>query len=233
MSLRLLNLLGAFLSLWLVGCAEHREEAPSTGTYGAPSNMPSSEIARAWPDRSSEQPWTNGQLAVVQTELSPVTLYRASSPKLSFFAQMPETGLGGPTFVCISTEQGPKIFAPGQKIDPQRMKESWFVIWFAGATNWTNWDSPWLLSLQHRPTKIRFDADGLHFTFKGAAGYAALMPMYGTYKPEQLAQHNQAYYKTREKKQRVLTWEWHKALPADPVYRCRTSASTPRNPPRL
>ena len=225
------NLLGASLSLWLAGCAEHRDEAPSTATYGAATNAPSSEIARAWPDRSAEQPWTNGQLAVVQTELSPVTLYRSPSPKLSFFTRMPETGVGGPTFVCISTEQGPKIFAPGQPIDPKRMKESWFVVWFAGATNWTNWDSPWLLSLQHRPTKIRFDADGLHFTFNGAAGYAALMPMYGSYKPEQLAQHDQPYYKAREKKQRVLTWEWHKALPADPLSRARYWASVMRELP--
>ena len=50
--------------------------------------------------------------------------------------------VGRPTFVAISTEQGPKIFKPGERIDPARMRESWFVVWFAGARGWTNWDVP-------------------------------------------------------------------------------------------
>jgi hypothetical protein len=111
------------------------------------------------------------------------------------------------------------------------MRESWFVVWFAGATNWTNWDSPWFLTLQHRPAKIRFDTEGLHFTFAREAGYAALMPMYGYYKPLQLGQEASAFAQLKEKKKRVLTWEWFKALPADPLARARYWASALREFP--
>ena len=158
---------------------------------------------------------------MLQTELSPATLYHSPSKTLSFFTHLPETGLGGPTFAAISTQQGPKIFKPGERIEPNRMRESWFVVWFAGATNWTNWDSPWFLTLQHRPSKIRFDGDGLHFTFTNEAGYAALMPMYGESKPAQLDKQPLPFYESIEKKKRVLTWEWFRALPADPLARAR------------
>ena len=205
-------------------------EAPSTGTYGPLTNALSPRLAPTRPDGMPEQPWTNGALSVVQTELSPVTLCLSTQPSLSFFHHMPETGLGGPSYVAISTEQGPKIFAPGQIIEPARLRESWFVVWFAGAAGWTNWDSPWLVSLQRKPTRIRFDANGLHFSFNGPAGYAALMPMYGDYKPAQLGQDGPAF-SPKEKKKRVLTWEWHKALPADPLSRARYWAGAMREFP--
>ena len=143
---------------------------------------------------------------------------------------MPETGLGGPGFAAIETEQGPKIFKPGDRIDPARMRESWFVVWWAGASGWTNWDSPWFLTLQHRPAKIQFDSNGLHFKFNGEAGYAALMPMYGYYKPLQANQVS-SFVSLKEKKKRVLTWEWFKALPADPLARARYWASALREFP--
>lgn len=198
-----------------------------TGTYGVVTNThtPSTNYSRARPDRSVEQPWTNGTLSVIQTELSPATLYQCTATSLSFFANMPETGLGGPTFAAIETQKGPKIFRHGEVIDPARMRDSWFVVWWAGATNWTNWDSPWFLTLQHRPQSIRFDSNGLHFTFADAAGYVAAMPLYGYYKPLQAGQESSPFATLKEKKKRVLTWEWHLALPADPLARAMYWAS--------
>lgn len=209
------------LALALAGCGDQRPSSPSTGGYGPLTAEPSKSIVRARPDNSATEPWTNAGLTVIQTELSPATLYHSSSKTLSFFANMMETGIGGPTFAAISTEQGPKIFKPGEAIAPSRLRESWFVVWWSGATNWTNWDSPWFLTLQHRPEMIRFDTNGLHFTFTNEAGYAALMPMYGYYKPLPLALEKHPFYTLKEKKKRVLTWEWHKALPADPLARAR------------
>jgi hypothetical protein len=138
---------------------------------------------------------------------------------------MAETGLGGPTFSAISTELGPKIFKPGDAIDPAKLRESWFLVWFAGATGWTNWDSPWLVTLQHRPAAIRFNTNGLHFTFASEAGYAAMMPLYGYYKPPQNSQESSPFYALKEKKKRIITWEWAKALHADPLARARYWAS--------
>ena len=217
--------------VFCAGCREERSETPRTGVYGALTNSPAQTFPRARPDRSSEAPWTNGELAVIQTELSPATLYHSMSKTLSFFANMPETGIGGPTFAAIETEQGPKIFKPGERIEPMRMRESWFVVWWVGATNWTNWDSPWFLTLQHRPKRIQFDANGLHFTFADEAGYAALMPMYGYYKPLQAEREPSPFTALKEKKKRVLTWEWFKALPADPLARARYWASALREFP--
>ncbi len=213
------------------GCGPHRPQAPATGTYGLLTNPPPLAIVSENRSAFPSQPWTNGDLALIHTELSPATLFHSQSKTLSFFTPLAETGLGGPTFAAISTQQGPKIFKPGDLIEPLRMRESWFVVWFSGASGWTNWDSPWFLTLQHRPTKIRFDTNGLHFTFADEAGYAALMPIYGYYKPAQLAQQSLPFYQTKEKKKRVLTWEWFKALPADPLARARYWASVLREFP--
>ena len=218
----------SFLLLWC-GCGP-RADVPAPGTYGVLTNPPSASTDSEVQSLRS-QPWTNGDLALIQTELSPATLFHSSSKDLSCFTHMGETGLGSPTFAAISTQQGPKIFKPGDMIDPARMRESWFVVWFSGAHGWTNWDSPWFLTLQHRPTKIRFDTNGLHFTFADKAGYNALMPMYGYYKPAQLSQQSLPFYQTVEKKKRVLTWEWFKALPADPLARARYWASALREFP--
>jgi len=226
--IRWLNLFCAALLSLGFGCGQKRDEAPRTGLYGELTNEPSvhpqsNAFTFSFP--------TNDALTVLQTELSPATLYHSTAKTLSFFANMPETGIGGPTFVAMSTEIGPKIFQPGQQIDPALMRESWFVVWFAGATNWTNWDSPWFLTLQHRPQKISFDTNGLHFTFANQAGYAALLPMYGEYKPAQLATQPLPFYQIKDKKKRVLTWEWYKALPADPLARARYWASALREFP--
>ena len=219
------------LAALLFGCREKPAEAPRTGVYGPMTNSPSHSIARVRPDVSATQPWTTGELAVIQTELSPATLYHSTSHSLSFFANMAATGIGAPTFAAIETEQGPKIFKPGEQIDPARLRESWFVVWWAGATNWTNWDTPWLVTLQHRPKRIQFDATGLHFVFTNQAGYAALMPLYGYYKPLQAGQESSPFAKLKEKKKRVLTWEWFKALPADPLGRAQYWASALREFP--
>jgi hypothetical protein len=218
-------ILYAVLAVALVGCRDKRPAAPTVGTYGGISNVPSAKAAPALPDRSAQQPWTNGALSIIHTELSPATLCHSTSKTISFFANMPATGIGGPTFVAMRTQQGPKIFRHGEVIDPARMRDSWFVVWWAGATNWTNWDSPWFLTLQHRPQKIEFDTNGLHFTFNSEAGYAALMPLYGYYKPTLGSPEGAPFALLKEKKKRVLTWEWHKALASDALARAMYWAS--------
>src|SRR5436190_18076887 len=51
------------------------------------------------------------------------------------------------------------------------------------------------------------------------------MPLYGYYKPLQAAQGDSPFATLKEKKKRVLTWEWFKALPADPLARAMYWAS--------
>jgi len=216
----------------LFGGCQPKPEAPTTGLYGALTNAPRAVLSRfAAEDTAAAQPWTNGALAVVESALSPATLLHANARALAFFVPDVATGLGAPSHVCISTEQGPKIFKPGEKIDPKRMRESWFVVWWAGARGWTNWDAPFFLTLQRRPSAIEFTTNGLHLQFTNAAGYAALLPLYGYDKslPEAMRLH--PFVQSRDKKKRVLTWEWHLALPADPLSRARFWASALREFP--
>lgn len=211
------------------GC-QPKPEAPTTGLYGPLTNAPRA-LAPASKELSAAHPWTNGALAVVESALSPATLYHANTKALSFFVPDAATGLGAPSYVCFSTQQGPKIFKPGEKIDPARMRESWFVVWWSGARGWTNWDAPFFLTLQHRPSSIEFTTNGLHLQFTNTAGYAALLPLYGYDKsmPEVMRSH--PFVQSRDKKKRVLTWEWHLALPADPLARARFWASALREFP--
>jgi hypothetical protein len=218
-------------ALLLFGCKPKRAEAPATGTYGNLTNATTLPSPRAQTNFATAQPWTNGALAVIESELSPALLYHARGATLSFFTPVAPSGLGAPAHICFSTEQGPKIFKPGDIIDPAKMRESWFVVWWASASGWTNWDAPFLLTLQRRPSAIEFTTNGLQLKFKTAAGYAALMPLYGYDKslPEKMQAH--AFVQSREKKKRVLTWEWHKALPADPLARARYWTSALREFP--
>ncbi len=212
-----------------VGC-QPKPEAPTTALYGSLTNSPRALSAVA-KETSAVQPWTNGALAVVESALSPATLFHANTKSLAFFVPDAATALGAPSYICFSTQQGPKIFKPGDKIDPARMRESWFVVWWAGARGWTNWDAPFLLTLQHRPSVIEFTTNGLQLQFTNTAGYAALLPLYGYDKslPETMRSH--PFVQSRDKKKRVFTWEWHLALPADPLARARFWASALREFP--
>ena len=202
------------------------------GLYGNLTNASRAVSARETVDDVSvAQPWTNGALAVVESALSPATLYHVNVSAVSFFVPEAADGLGAPSYVCFSTQQGPKIFKPGEKIDPLRMRESWFVVWWAGASGWTNWDAPFFLTLQHRPSSIEFTTNGLHLQFTNDAGYAALLPLYGYDKSLPQAMLSHPFVQSREKKKRVLTWEWHLALPADPLARARFWASALREFP--
>lgn len=174
--------------------------------------------------------WTNAELAMLETELSPAVLQHSSARTVSLFAPAAVSDMPAPNYICFSTEQGPKIFRHGDTIDPKRMRESWFVIWWGG-TNWTNWDAPFFLTLQHRPSAIQFTTNGLQLSFSGAAGFAALMPLYGYDKSMPEGEQKHPFVESRDKKKRVLTWEWHKALPADPLSRARYWASALREFP--
>ena len=218
------------VALLLGGC-QPQPEAPTTGLYGDLTNAPRAVSSQSVVEHTAAQPWTNGVLSVVESALSPATLYHANAGALSFFVPEAASGLGTPSHVCISTEQGPKIFKPGEKIDPKRMRESWFVVWWSGARGWTNWDAPFFLTLQRRPSAIEFTTNGLHLQFTNTAGYAALLPLYGYDKalPEAMRLH--PFVQSRDKKKRTFTWEWHLALPADPLARARFWASALREFP--
>ena len=109
------------------------------------------------------------------------------------------------------------------------MEECWLLVWFAGARGWTNWDTPWAVYLQKKPSSIRLTDAGLFLRFPAQAGDIVLLPLYGYYKPPQEGHEFLVSHGLPDKK--IKTWEWAKTLPRDPLMRVRYWASVLREFP--
>ena len=197
--------------------------------YGPPTAAPSSVIRRVRPMGSAPNEWRKAPFFVIQTELSPATLYRCTTDYLAFFTHMKDHGLGGPTHAAYATAGTPRVVEAGSEMNGAAMSECWVLVWFAGAEGWNDWDSPWVVFLQKRPRSIRFDAEGLVFRFDGPAGLAVLMPLYGTYRPPQEGREFLDAHGLPSKN--VRPWEWLRRLPDDVVRRIRYWANVSREFP--
>ena len=144
---------------------------------------------------------------------------------------MTNHGLGAPTFVAWATMNGPRTFKRGELLNVTNMAENWVLVWWAGAEGWTNWDSPWVVYLQHKPEAMKLDADGLHLESPRAAGDVVLLPLYGYDKPPPEGRNFRAEQGLAEPKVKVKTWEWPKVITRDPLTRIRYWASAMREFP--
>ncbi len=125
--------------------------------------------------------WKSARYAMLTSELSPAVLYLNHTHEQHLFGKLSQWGLGAPTSFAFLNE-GPTLqahSAPSVELPTPRLAEPWILVWFHGAKGWTDWDSPWLVVLQHRPSRILKDEDGLHLTFPGDAGITAAMPLFG------------------------------------------------------
>lgn len=209
------------------GCDRPGARAPGEGRYGP---MPAGGVAEPTvvPARAPAawRPRTNALLSVVQTELSPATLWHSRSREVSWFAGLAEVGLGGPAFLAYSSPTGIALVQPGGTIDGAQMRENWVLAGFAGSPGWVHWDSPWATFLQRRPIRIQLGTNGVHARFAGAAGAFALMPLYGYYKPPGEGASFLAPLGIQEKD--LKTWEWRIAVARDPLTRLRYWAGATR-----
>ena len=207
--------------------AEPPAPSRAEGLYGTPVRMTPKPVDRVHPKvPDTDVNWKQAPFYYIQTELSPSTLYYTTTKSYGFFANLKETGLGGPTFAAFSTAGSPHVVKAGSPMDPAAMSECWILVWFAGAEGWTDWDSPWVVYLQKRPSVIKFDADGLACRFDGPAGYAVLTPLYGYYKPPQQGKEFLAAHGLPAKD--IQTWQWASGLPADVLRRVRYWANVSR-----
>ncbi len=142
---------------------------------------------------------------------------------------MPKTGLGAPTFLAYSSPTGIAIVEPGKNLDGAQLRENWLLAGFAGAQGWTEWDSPWAAFLQHRPRRVRLDTNGVRLEFHGEAGFLALMPLYGYYKPPQKGREYLSRHGLKDKDLR--SWSWPAGLHRDPLTRLRYWAGATRRFP--
>lgn len=195
------------------------------------SNVPPPSASPAAPARppSTNTAWKAAPFYVLHTEVSPATLVHSSTRYLGLFCDLLEFGLGAPAHVAWATKDGPRTFPFGQTHDVSGMEENWLLVWFADATNWTNWDSPWAIFLQHKASWLRLDQRGLHLEFPREAGDVVLMPLYGYYKPPPAGRDYLAEHGLPSKK--LKTWEWEKGLARDPLTRLRFWAGATREFP--
>ena len=173
--------------------------------------------------------WMRAPFACVQTELSPATLYHTTTKHLGFFTHLGDHGLGAPAYAAFNTPTGPKTHKNGEPMDAKWMEENWVLVWFAGASGWTNWDSPWVVYLQHKPSAIALDPTGLHFQFNEAAGDIVLFPLYGYDKSRPAKRDFLAAHGLPSNK--IQTWEWVRAIPRDPLMRVKYWACATREFP--
>jgi len=222
-----------------LGC--HREAAPSgervppnpsaPALYGPPTGVASTEILRVRLSGANDPAWNSAPFYCLQTELSPATLVHSSAKQLDLFTGMTNHGLGAPTFVAWATINGPRTFKRGEPFALTNMAENWVLVWWAAAEGWTNWDSPWVVYLQHQPTTMKLDVDGLHLEFPRAAGDVVLLPLYGYDKPPQEGRNFRAEHGMAEPKLKIKTWEWPKVITRDPLTRIRYWAAATREFP--
>jgi hypothetical protein len=227
------------LLLALVGCG--RNSTTSDGRtspnpnapalYGPPTGVASKEIPLARPLDAGIDAWRSAPFYLLQTDLSPALLVHSDSRHLGLFTGTTNYGLGAPKFVAWSTMNGPRTFKRGEKLDVAKMEECWMLVWWAGAEGWTNWDSPWVLYLQHKPEAMSLDEDGLHLEFPRSAGDVALMPLYGYEKPPQKGRDYLAEHGLAGRKTRIKTWDWPEVLTRDPLTRIRYWAAVTRELP--
>lgn len=229
-------LVSALLCAAMPGCGK-RSATPSpqpgpgpgaNAVYDPPTASASRDIPRARPNATDES-WRQAPFFLLQTELSPTVLVHSTGRHLNLFSDLKRYGLAAPSFIAWSTPKGPRSFPRDAELEAETMEENWLVVWFAGATGWTNWDSPWAVFLQHRPTSLRLDDAGLHLSFPESAGDVVLMPLYGYDKPplqdhDFLTEHGLPAKK-------IKTWTWAKGLPREPLTRVRYWASATREIP--
>jgi len=234
-------LLKVLLLSALAGLGCRRETSPSAARqapvpnspalYGAPSGKPASVVQHVPPAATPNPGWQAAPFFVLETELSPATLVHSSTKHLGLFTGMNPPGPAGPSQVAWSTMNGPRSFKRGEKLDVTKMDENWVLVWWTGAEGWTNWDSPWVVYLQHKPATMKLDADGLHLDFPGAAGDVVLMPLYGYEKLPTAELDLLKAHGLPARKPKLETWKWPAGLTRDPLTRIRYWAAATRELP--
>jgi hypothetical protein len=170
-----------------------------------------------------------GGMTVLATQLSPAWLAQTAARELVLFGGTRPEGLGPPTRLAFATAGGTRVLAAeaGASADAgalRAMSRPWLLVWWQGAEGWTQWDAPYLVTLQRRPTAMALTADGLRLTFAGPAGYFTVMPLYGYAKlPQQAAWERDPSpfgYPPGWPAEDLRPWRWERGLPASVAARC-------------
>ena len=220
---------------WILSGCSRQDSTPTTlrDISGSQISMPTStNLARVrLAGAPVDDSWRTEPFWILQTELSPFTVVHSSSNYLGLFTGLTNSGLGAPAYAAFISNGGQKVFRNGDAMDAASMGECWMLVWFAGAKGWTNWDSPWAVFLQNKPSNMWLNESGLHFQFKRQAGNAVLMPFYGY---EKMPLKDKPFPKVKipgreeVRKRPVQTWEWAQVVSQDALMRVRYWAGMSR-----
>ena len=175
--------------------------------------------------------WKKRPFTILQTDLSPAWLIRSKTKEINFFYDIKKWGFGLPTSMACSIGGGKAKVVSGQKMKllGREMKASWILVWFSGAKGWKNFDVPWLLVLQNKPTSVKLTENGLKLTFPKDVGFIGSMPFYGYWKSPK--KDSKWVNNKGRKKRGIKTWEWKNGLPASVIKRADWWASYMRKIP--
>lgn len=152
-------------------------------------------------------------LAVVETALSPALLVQSAPGPLRLFAGRAPGGM------AWSAPAGQRLTNAATRIEGASLAEGWLLVWWAGASGWTNGDSAVALLLGRRPQEVAFSADGLTLEFPAGSGQLVVLPLFGV---QRLAGPGQDLPATPgRKKPWPSPWRWTNGLPREPLTRLR------------
>lgn len=189
-----------------------------------PGDEPASDASLP-PLPGTRAPLTNAlgasAFAVVETHLSPALLIHSTSRVAQFFQPVAGDPAVPPRYVAYGSN-GPKILTNGIRGDVPVLRERWIVAWYQGAAQWEHFDCPVGILLQHAPSNLKLDAQGLQIEFNQPAGDMLVFPLYGARLLPASAQDLVATRLPREELKRYpKVWEWSQAVPRDPLTRVR------------
>ena len=177
------------------------------------------------PPRLLSEAMGHGALSVVESQLSPALLLHTTSRVVVLFAPYADNHSGPPHYVAFGAN-GPKIVTNGTPADVSKIQERWILAWFEGAQGWERSDCPMGILLQHAPSSLQLNDQGLRLEFAQGAGDISLMPIYGSRLiPSTAAELASSGFPREELKRLPKVWEWSQAVPRDPLTRVRYWAS--------
>lgn len=168
-------------------------------------------------------------LTVIASDMSPAVLLHVPGGNLRLFATLDRWGLRPPQHFALRGEAGVvQVASPGMAQGAQ-FAASWIICWSGQAPGPLEFEVPWLVVLQRRPSQVVLDGEGLSLSWSSSGDWVVLMPLYGYLKlprqpPGYLAEHGLPQPDLRP-------WEWAQGLPEHVIRRCDWWASTIREYP--
>lgn len=163
--------------------------------------------------------WESRDVYYFRSVLSPGLLIRMKSSTVTFFSDLSRYGAQPPSFFLVKSANGTRSFERGESAAGDELQASWIVASFQGARGWEQFDAPWFISLEKRPSRVALTDDGLVLEFaEPDSGYLFSMPLYGYYKPPQ--EKNDFARKHGLPSSGVRPWTWKVRAPESLVRRC-------------